>query len=179
MIARKYLSGIATLKVRNRDSFDFHDCAVWCVREALAAAYQLGAACTETVGTTLEELDRMIQEEITAPENTIEHFSQLLRLYALADINAKNATNGNKAPAEERVKSLYDQIMATYGNCMRAGRRLCDVGLDELERESNYSRFASSWLEPGSDAQAPRILSNPALHEACKRFMAARKKRKE
>ncbi len=35
--------GIQTLETRNSDSLDFHDVAVWSLREALAAAYKAGA----------------------------------------------------------------------------------------------------------------------------------------
>ncbi|RKG98082.1 DUF6900 domain-containing protein, partial [Corallococcus carmarthensis] len=40
-IAREALS-IETLKTRNSDSLDFHDVAVWRLKEALEAAYQAG-----------------------------------------------------------------------------------------------------------------------------------------
>ena len=40
-IAQKHLS-IETLETRHRDSLDFHDCAVWCIRAALEAAYLAG-----------------------------------------------------------------------------------------------------------------------------------------
>lgn len=36
--------GLATLKRRNSDRLDFHDLAVWTIREALEAAYQAGKA---------------------------------------------------------------------------------------------------------------------------------------
>lgn len=32
----------ATLETRKSDSLDFHDCAVWCIKDALKAAYELG-----------------------------------------------------------------------------------------------------------------------------------------
>ena len=35
--------GIQTLETRNSDSLDFHDVAVWSLRDALAAAYKAGA----------------------------------------------------------------------------------------------------------------------------------------
>lgn len=35
---------IDTLEVRNRDSLDFHDVAVWCLKDALEAAYAAGHA---------------------------------------------------------------------------------------------------------------------------------------
>lgn len=40
-IARKQL-GVETLETRNRDCLDFHDVAVWGIKEALAAAYEAG-----------------------------------------------------------------------------------------------------------------------------------------
>ena len=40
-IAKKHLS-IETLATRRSDSLDFHDVAVWCVRDALEAAYKAG-----------------------------------------------------------------------------------------------------------------------------------------
>lgn len=40
-IAHEHL-GIATLKTRYSDRLDFHDCAVWCIRNALIAAFDAG-----------------------------------------------------------------------------------------------------------------------------------------
>jgi hypothetical protein len=40
-IASKHL-GIQTLETRKSDSLDFHDCAVWSIKNALEAAYQAG-----------------------------------------------------------------------------------------------------------------------------------------
>lgn len=40
-LARRHL-GIETLATRNRDSLDFHDVAVWAIRDALEAAWQAG-----------------------------------------------------------------------------------------------------------------------------------------
>ena len=42
-IAQTHLS-IDTLETRHRDSLDFHDVGVWCVRDALQAAYDAGLA---------------------------------------------------------------------------------------------------------------------------------------
>jgi hypothetical protein len=42
-IARRLL-GIETIETRNSDSLDFHDLAVWQVRDALQAAYDAGRA---------------------------------------------------------------------------------------------------------------------------------------
>ena len=41
MIAQKHL-GIDTLQTRHADSLDFHDTAVWCLRDALEAAFKAG-----------------------------------------------------------------------------------------------------------------------------------------
>ncbi|MCM2496121.1 hypothetical protein EFP18_00330 (plasmid) [Burkholderia glumae] len=40
-IAREQL-GIDTLETRHADSLDFHDFAVWCLRDALKAAFDTG-----------------------------------------------------------------------------------------------------------------------------------------
>jgi len=42
-IAREAL-GLETLETRSSDSLDFHDLAVWCVKEALQRAYEAGRA---------------------------------------------------------------------------------------------------------------------------------------
>ena len=44
-IAREHLA-ITTLTTRRADRLDFHETAVWQLREALAAAYRAGAAST-------------------------------------------------------------------------------------------------------------------------------------
>ncbi|HPW05314.1 MAG TPA: hypothetical protein PK173_14000 [Dokdonella sp.] len=41
LIAQKHL-GIETLETRRSDSLDFHDAAVWCIRDALEAAFKAG-----------------------------------------------------------------------------------------------------------------------------------------
>ena len=41
LIAQKHL-GIQTLQTRNSDSLDFHDTAVWCLKDALEAAFKAG-----------------------------------------------------------------------------------------------------------------------------------------
>lgn len=41
MIAKEHLN-IETLKTRNNDSLDFHDCSAWGIKKALQAAYDLG-----------------------------------------------------------------------------------------------------------------------------------------
>ena len=41
LIAEKHL-GIDTLQTRHADSLDFHDTAVWCLRDALEAAFKAG-----------------------------------------------------------------------------------------------------------------------------------------
>lgn len=41
LIAQKHL-GLETLQTRNSDSLDFHDTAVWCLKDALEAAFKAG-----------------------------------------------------------------------------------------------------------------------------------------
>ena len=41
LIAQKHL-GIETLQTRSSDRLDFHDTAVWCIRNALEAAFKAG-----------------------------------------------------------------------------------------------------------------------------------------
>lgn len=41
LIAKKHL-GIETLETRKSDRLDFHDTAVWCIRDALEAAFKAG-----------------------------------------------------------------------------------------------------------------------------------------
>ena len=41
LIAQKHL-GIETLQTRSSDRLDFHDTAVWCIRDALEAAFKAG-----------------------------------------------------------------------------------------------------------------------------------------
>ncbi len=41
LIAQKHLR-IETLETRHSDRLDFHDTAVWCLKEALEAAFQAG-----------------------------------------------------------------------------------------------------------------------------------------
>lgn len=41
LIAQKHL-GIETLETRKSDRLDFHDTAVWCIRDALEAAFKAG-----------------------------------------------------------------------------------------------------------------------------------------
>ena len=40
-IAKKHLD-IETLETRNSDSLDFHDVAIWCIKDALKSAYEAG-----------------------------------------------------------------------------------------------------------------------------------------
>lgn len=42
-IAREHL-GLDTLDTRNADGLDFHEHAVWCIKDALAAAFAAGLA---------------------------------------------------------------------------------------------------------------------------------------
>ena len=45
-IAKQHLN-IETLKTRNSDSQDFHDCAVWSIKDAIEAAYIAGKQAAE------------------------------------------------------------------------------------------------------------------------------------
>jgi len=47
IIARNHL-GFETLATRKSDALDFRDVAVWCVRDALEAAYAAGMAAAKT-----------------------------------------------------------------------------------------------------------------------------------
>jgi len=44
-IAKKHLS-LETLETRNSDSLDFHDVAVWAIKDALQEAYEAGVKKT-------------------------------------------------------------------------------------------------------------------------------------
>lgn len=43
-IAQEEFPSVETLEVRNSDSLDFHDCAVWGIKRALERAYEAGKA---------------------------------------------------------------------------------------------------------------------------------------
>ncbi|MCA3438428.1 MAG: hypothetical protein INF48_14050 [Rhodobacter sp.] len=43
-IAKRHMPSVETLETRNRDALDFHDVAVWSIRQALAEAYAAGQA---------------------------------------------------------------------------------------------------------------------------------------
>ena len=43
-IALKHFPNIETLETRNSDGLDFHDVAVWSIRDALEAAFAAGQA---------------------------------------------------------------------------------------------------------------------------------------
>lgn len=47
--------GIATLATQKSDRLDFHDLAVWSIREALEAAYEAGRAERMRIGGANEE----------------------------------------------------------------------------------------------------------------------------
>ena len=52
-IAQKNIPGIETLEVRNRDSLDFHDVSVGCLRRALEDAFVAGMTCGYKFGKTI------------------------------------------------------------------------------------------------------------------------------
>ena len=47
LIAQKHL-GIETLQTRSADSLDFHETAVWCLKDALEAAFKAGVELGKT-----------------------------------------------------------------------------------------------------------------------------------
>ena len=46
-IAQKHFPDLETLETRNSDGLDFHDVAVWAIRNALEAAYAAGQAAAK------------------------------------------------------------------------------------------------------------------------------------
>jgi hypothetical protein len=46
-IALKHFPNIETLETRNSDGLDFHDVAVWAIRDALEAAFAAGRAAAK------------------------------------------------------------------------------------------------------------------------------------
>lgn len=50
-IAKEHFN-IDTLQTRKSDSLDFYDVAVWCVRDALEAAYEAGKAAAKNKAIT-------------------------------------------------------------------------------------------------------------------------------
>ncbi|MCL4199557.1 MAG: hypothetical protein KJZ69_18840 [Phycisphaerales bacterium] len=59
-IAREAL-GLETLETRSRDSLDFHDLAVWCVKEALERAYEAGRASARPTKAVCPVCNRAIE----------------------------------------------------------------------------------------------------------------------
>jgi hypothetical protein len=46
-IAKRHMPSVETLETRNRDALDFHDVAVWSIRNSLAEAYAAGQAAAK------------------------------------------------------------------------------------------------------------------------------------
>ena len=46
-IAQKHFPDLETLEARNSDGLDFHDVAVWAIRDALEAVYAAGQAAAK------------------------------------------------------------------------------------------------------------------------------------
>jgi len=59
-IAREAL-GLETLETRSRDSLDFHDLAVWCVKDALQRAYEAGRASARPTKAVCPACNRAIE----------------------------------------------------------------------------------------------------------------------
>lgn len=47
-IAIKHIPNLETLKTRKMDDLDFHDISVWCLKDALSAAFKAGFAIGQT-----------------------------------------------------------------------------------------------------------------------------------
>ena len=58
-IAREHL-GIPTLETRRSDSLDFHEVAVWCVHDALKAAFEAGVTTAGEQAMALRLACRMV-----------------------------------------------------------------------------------------------------------------------
>ncbi|MFX3544396.1 DUF6900 domain-containing protein [Ralstonia mannitolilytica] len=56
-IAQRHLR-IETLQTRHSDSLDFHDVGVWCLRDALEAAFNAGLQAAEEVKANGRETKR-------------------------------------------------------------------------------------------------------------------------
>lgn len=59
-IAREVL-GLETLEARNMDSLDFHEHAVWSIKEALERAYEAGRKAAPPTRTTCPACNRDIE----------------------------------------------------------------------------------------------------------------------
>ncbi|MCL4196215.1 MAG: hypothetical protein KJZ69_01870 [Phycisphaerales bacterium] len=59
-IAREAL-GLETLETRSSDSLDFHDLAVWCVKDALARAYEAGRTSARPTKAVCPACNRTIE----------------------------------------------------------------------------------------------------------------------
>ncbi len=46
-IAKRNMPSVETLETRNRDTLDFHDVAVWSIRNSLAEAFAVGQAAAK------------------------------------------------------------------------------------------------------------------------------------
>ena len=46
-IAKRHMPSVETLETRNRDALDFHDVAVWSIRNSLTEAYAAGMAAAK------------------------------------------------------------------------------------------------------------------------------------
>lgn len=60
LIARETL-GLETLEARNMDSLDFHEHAVWSIKEALERAYEAGRKAAPPTRTTCPACNRDIE----------------------------------------------------------------------------------------------------------------------
>ena len=65
-IAREAL-GLDTLETRNRDALDFHDLAVWTIKDALERAYEAGRHAAPPTRTTCPACNRDIETRPIPP----------------------------------------------------------------------------------------------------------------
>ncbi len=149
-IARQHL-GISTMETRRSDSLDFHDVAVWKVKEALTAAYRAGAeTCGQTMTADPELPARFDDYEIEPrirhwedgdpekPDHSFcdEHEADIWRLYGHI-IGRDSVCIG-----EYTTRTLAEEVYARITGC-RYGTKACRNQtspriLKALQMASNY-----------------------------------------
>ena len=96
-IARDIL-GLETLETRKRDSLDFHDLAVWSIKEALEAAYAAGGR-QPTLRKALRDLIKASDDLTSA----IEHAAVLFDTALLDEIQPAQGRLMDATSAAEEV----------------------------------------------------------------------------
>jgi hypothetical protein len=90
-IAKEHLR-LETLETRRRDSLDFHDLPVWCIRKALEEAYNAGARAAQP-GRDLLEASLYAMNVI--PNQRIDH-ADYRNTYKLAAAIARHLKDGGE-----------------------------------------------------------------------------------